>query len=82
MSLDLLLLLAYVGLALGISFLCSVLEAVLLSVTPAYIARMRDERPVVHARLAKMKLDAENTTSTPRTTSRTLGGFSGARLRT
>jgi len=32
------LLLFYVGLALGISFLCSVLEAVLLSVTPSFVA--------------------------------------------
>ena len=33
-----LLLLIYVAIALGVSFLCSVLEAVLLSVTPSYIA--------------------------------------------
>ncbi|MFW6053793.1 MAG: hemolysin, partial [Persicimonas sp.] len=32
------LLVIYVLLALGVSFLCSVLEAVLLSVTPSYIA--------------------------------------------
>ncbi|WP_373083499.1 CNNM domain-containing protein, partial [Zhongshania sp.] len=32
------LLLVYIGIALGVSFLCSVLEAVLLSVTPSYIA--------------------------------------------
>lgn len=32
------LLLIYVAIALGVSFLCSVLEAVLLSVTPSYIA--------------------------------------------
>ena len=32
------LLFIYVAIALGVSFLCSVLEAVLLSVTPSYIA--------------------------------------------
>ncbi|WP_269620230.1 DUF21 domain-containing protein [Zhongshania sp. BJYM1] len=32
------LLIIYVAIALGVSFLCSVLEAVLLSVTPSYIA--------------------------------------------
>lgn len=32
------LLLTYVALALGVSFVCSVLEAVLLSVTPSYVA--------------------------------------------
>lgn len=37
------LLLLYIGLALGLSFLCSVLEAVLLSVTPSYVARLERE---------------------------------------
>ena len=32
------LLFIYIAIALGVSFLCSVLEAVLLSVTPSYIA--------------------------------------------
>ena len=37
------LLLLYVALALGVSFLCSVMEAVLLSVTPGYVsARLRE----------------------------------------
>ena len=53
------LLIAYILLALGFSFLCSVLEAVLLSVTPAYVARMRDDRPTAHARLAAMKGDVD-----------------------
>ena len=53
------LLLVYILLALAFSFLCSVLEAVLLSVTPAYIARMKGDRPLVHARLAKMKADVD-----------------------
>ncbi len=53
------LLIAYILLALAFSFLCSVLEAILLSVTPAYVARMRDERPTVHARLSAMKADVD-----------------------
>ena len=37
------LLLLYVALALGVSFLCSIMEAVLLSVTPGYVkARLRE----------------------------------------
>ncbi len=53
------LLVVYILVALGFSFLCSVLEAVLLSVTPAFIARLRDERPAVSARLAAMKADVD-----------------------
>jgi len=53
------LLVVYILVALGFSFLCSVLEAVLLSVTPAYIARVRDERPSVGAQLAAMKADVD-----------------------
>ena len=33
----------FVFLALGVSFLCSVMEAVLLSVSPAFVAQMKDE---------------------------------------
>jgi len=44
-SVDLLLLLAIVFLALGFSFLCSVAEAVLLSITPSYIESLRDNNP-------------------------------------
>lgn len=41
------LLIAYVTLALGVSFLCSLMEAVLLSLTPAYIAALqKDEHPM------------------------------------
>lgn len=40
------LLVAFAVVALGISFLCSILEAVLLSVTPGFVAaRVREERP-------------------------------------
>ncbi len=39
------LLITYLLIAIGVSFLCSILEAVLLSVTPAYIASQLAERP-------------------------------------
>ena len=37
------LLLTYLGVAIGFSFLCSIAEAVLLSVTPSYIAQLREK---------------------------------------
>ena len=39
------LLLAYLAIAIGVSFLCSVLEAVLLSITPSYLEQLTLERP-------------------------------------
>ncbi len=50
------LLVAYIALALGVSFLCSVLEAVLLSVTPSFIAQLEQERPKTGAALAELKV--------------------------
>jgi len=38
------LLLLYVALALGVSFVCSIMEAVLLSVTPSFVAHMERDR--------------------------------------
>ncbi|PIQ61421.1 MAG: hemolysin [Bacteroidetes bacterium CG12_big_fil_rev_8_21_14_0_65_60_17] len=55
MSPDALLLLLYVGLALGFSFLCSIAEAVLLSITPSYIEAQRDIRPRLAALLTRLK---------------------------
>lgn len=53
------LLIFYVALALGVSFLCSVMEAVLLSVTPSYIALAeREGRPIAPI-LADMKRDID-----------------------
>ena len=51
------LLILYFLLAVGISFLCSILEAVLLSVNMSYIAVLEKERPVVGKLL---KLHKEN----------------------
>lgn len=39
------LLLAYFALAIGVSFLCSLLEAVLLSLTPSYISSLQESHP-------------------------------------
>ena len=51
------LLILYVALALGVSFLCSVLEAVLLSVTPGYIAAQSKNKPRYGSRLRRLKSD-------------------------
>jgi CBS domain containing-hemolysin-like protein len=39
------LLIVYLLIAIGVSFLCSILEAVLLSITPSYLAKLSVERP-------------------------------------
>lgn len=54
---DVVMLVMYVLLALIVSFLCSVAEAVLLSITPSYIARLREERPKLAALLKRLKQD-------------------------
>lgn len=52
---DVTLLFVYVFLALSLSFLCSVAEAVLLSITPSYIEGQRDKRPKHAERLKQLK---------------------------
>lgn len=44
---------------LGFSFLCSILEAVILSVTPSYVVATTKKRPVIGNLLASYKRDAE-----------------------
>jgi CBS domain containing-hemolysin-like protein len=53
------LLLLYVTLALGVSFLCSIMEAVLLSVPPSYVARLEAEGSATGRRLAKLKAEVD-----------------------
>lgn len=53
------LLLFFVSLAIGVSFLCSILEAVLLSVTPSYLAALENDRPALAARVARLKEDID-----------------------
>jgi CBS domain containing-hemolysin-like protein len=52
---DVLLLLTYVLLALVFSFICSVAEAVLLSITPSYIAGLEEKKPRLSALLRRLK---------------------------
>lgn len=57
------LLIIYLVLAIGISFLCSILEAVLLSVTPTYIAQLKDKAPRDAKILAKIKSQLDQSIS-------------------
>ena len=54
---DVVLLVVYILLALVFSFLCSVAEAVLLSITPSFIAGLRDRRPGLSNLLKQLKQD-------------------------
>jgi len=49
------LLLIYLGIAIGVSFICSILEAVLLSITPAHIEKTRLENPRLGKILIQVK---------------------------
>jgi CBS domain containing-hemolysin-like protein len=54
---DVVILIIYVLLALGFSFLCSVAEAVILSITPSYIEGLKKKRPEHAAALKRLKQD-------------------------
>lgn len=54
---DVVALVLYVVMALGFSFLCSVAEAVLLSLTPSYIAGLETSKPKLAALLKRLKQD-------------------------
>jgi len=54
---DVITLIAYVTLALGFSFLCSVAEAVLLSLTPSFIEERKSKHPKQAALLKRLKQD-------------------------
>ncbi|MFW5823354.1 MAG: CNNM domain-containing protein [Marinobacter sp.] len=49
------LLILFATISIGFSFLCSLLEASLLSITPSYIASLRQDRPDLFVRLRKLK---------------------------
>ncbi|MBN1364371.1 MAG: HlyC/CorC family transporter [Syntrophaceae bacterium] len=57
MSEDVAFLIAYVVLALLFSFLCSVAEAVLLSITPSYIEEQKEKKPKRATLLKRLKQD-------------------------
>ena len=49
----------YLFLALGVSFLCSIMESVLLSVTPTFAAAYEERSPRMGGRLRKLKTDID-----------------------
>ena len=49
------LLFVYLAIAIGVSFLCSILEAVLLSVTPSFTETTLSERPRAGGMLKQVK---------------------------
>jgi CBS domain containing-hemolysin-like protein len=49
------LLFIYLAIAIGVSFLCSILEAVLLSVTPSYAEKAQSDRPRAGGMLNRVK---------------------------
>lgn len=53
------LLIIYVALAIGVSFLCSMLEAVLLSITPTYTATIERSKPEVARKIQELKDDVD-----------------------
>ena len=53
------LLVVFVLLAIGVSFLCSILEAVLLSITPSYVEVAEKERPRLAEKVRRLRADIE-----------------------
>ncbi|PWV95356.1 CBS domain containing-hemolysin-like protein [Hoeflea marina] len=53
------LLVIYVVLAVGISFVCSILEAVLLSITPSYTATLEETQPETARKVKMLKDDVD-----------------------
>ncbi len=53
------LLIFYVCLALGVSFICSIMEAVLLSISPSFVAQQEQDHPKLGAKLKKFKVNID-----------------------
>ncbi len=49
------LLIAFTVLSICVSFLCSILEAALLSITPSFIASQKVDKPRLYERLKNLK---------------------------
>ncbi len=49
----------YVSLSVLVSFLCSMLEAVILSVTPSYLLSIKDKKPELYKKINYLKTDIE-----------------------
>ncbi|TDK23001.1 DUF21 domain-containing protein [Luteimonas aestuarii] len=56
-STDAVLMVVYLGAAIVLSFLCSIAESALLSMTPSYIAGLKQTRPRLGERLQRLRLD-------------------------
>jgi len=54
---DIFLLIAYISLALGFSFLCSIAESVLLSITPSYIEGLKEKNAKLAPLVKQLKQD-------------------------
>ena len=57
------LLIVYLILAIGVSFLCSILEAVLLSISPVYTQQMNEQRPRVGKKIAEVRTNLDESIS-------------------
>ena len=57
------LLIIYLIIAIGVSFICSILEAVLLSVTPSFVAQVKEQKPRGGKMLAKVKNNLDKSIS-------------------
>ncbi|WP_375751762.1 CNNM domain-containing protein [Vibrio sp. HN007] len=53
------LLTVYIAISIGVSFICSVLEAILLSITPSYIAQLKQENHPAAGKLNELKSDID-----------------------
>lgn len=49
------LLVIFAFLAIGVSFLCSIMEAALLSITPSYVAQLESDNPKLYQQLSQLK---------------------------
>ena len=59
MSTDVALLVFYLCLALGVSFACSIFEAVLLSITPGYVASLEKSGSAAAGRITQLKREID-----------------------
>ncbi|TKB43627.1 CNNM domain-containing protein [Thalassotalea mangrovi] len=57
------LLIVYLCIAIGVSFLCSILEAVLLSITPSYVAEVQQNKSRGHQQLTQVKQQLDQSIS-------------------
>jgi len=57
------LLIIYLAIAIGVSFLCSVLEAVLLSITPSFTETIQNEKPGSGAKILKVRNNLDESLS-------------------